>query len=936
MNDLPLLQLFQQLRDRGMLLSIEQYDLLRQSLEQGFGLDWESLERICKLLWVKPSLNYDLDIFEREFKLFQQLHQKAFQEYLAERPPSTSEPTLLGILPTIPPRLRLRQNPDPAISSIPQIPNLDPVIEEGISAVSPPLAAEFQRKDSRFEPTDLPINLEMIRHTWQKLRSPVRDRHQEELDIEATVERISREGIFSDVVMRPRVRKTADLLLLVDESKGLTPYAPVWQSWIQAIEDQLIPMAEIYGFGREVHDAVYDWQNPLQAIPLDAVLGRLHQQRTVVIVLSDLGAATGSHDDQEVLSMQKLLWRLSQATKSIICLNPVPEIFWRGTTAAEIITYLQSLPTTGAMLPFDFCSWSERLPVNDCLPTRFEPIQPTKTPASGGAEKNFDTANLIREQEDQDLGGVTDRLAQQLIDNFETRYGTNAFDFACHAAFPLTITTDLAYCLRQEFCEDADWSEAPILLLSDLCNGVGHDLYEIPLTIRYRLLEELIDRHGENRLDEIAKFMGEYIQYRLVRSHDQSAKLLGYPPQWIALAMLKRGEEVTQLIEAALARHSNTFSRQERFRLVAMMRSQGDLLTKRGLEAITLRQLAQKLKNGELISVPNDFDTLQNQLRQQGFPELKSKLIEYKKLELRQDDVETGDALYDFTFETVRVNDRGEIIQRRNLTAQAFQEPLGEGVNLEMVAIRSGKFMMGSPEDELHRKNSESPQHEVTVQPFFVGKYPITQAQWRIINNLANSKNHLNPNPSRFKGDNLPVDNVSWADASEFCKILSAKTSRNYRLPTEAEWEYACRADTTTTFHFGKTIKGNLANYDSSATYLKEKNILKKIKNRQQTAPGGNFLPNAMGLYNMHGNIWEWCLDHWHYSYDGAPIDGSAWIDFHVGTSDERNSGRILRGGSWVDYPRNCRSASRTNIKPVNRDHCFGFRVVCEIPNTFS
>ena len=160
---------------------------------------------------------------------------------------------------------------------------------------------------------------------------------------------------------------------------------------------------------------------------------------------------------------------------------------------------------------------------------------------------------------------------------------------------------------------------------------------------------------------------------------------------------------------------------------------------------------------------------------------------------------------------------------------------------------------------------------------------------------------------------------MSWHDAVEFCARLSKHTGKQYRLPSEAEWEYACRAGTTTPFYFGETITGKLANYRATQTYAEEL----KGEYRQQTTPVGQFPPNAFGLYDMHGNVWESCLDNWHDNYDGAPTDGSAWVD-------NDNLYQIMRGGSWLNYPANCRSAYRndasarvTYLDPV------GFRVVC-------
>jgi formylglycine-generating enzyme required for sulfatase activity len=300
--------------------------------------------------------------------------------------------------------------------------------------------------------------------------------------------------------------------------------------------------------------------------------------------------------------------------------------------------------------------------------------------------------------------------------------------------------------------------------------------------------------------------------------------------------------------------------------------------------------------------------------------------------ELSQTSQSSFPGLQIFEFDVVTVNARGEEIKREKNTARYFAQNLGKNITLEMVAIPGGKFMMGSPSNETERYDDESPQHEVTVPPFFMGKYPVTQAQWRAVATLPQVNRELNPDPSRFKGDNLPVERISWYEAVEFCDRLSKYTGQHYRLPSEAEWEYACRAGTTTPFHFGETITSDLANYNAEYSY----GDAPKGQYRQKTTPVGSFeVANAFGLYNMHGNVWEWCADHWHNNYKGAqaaPADGSAWLD---SISNENDNHRyLLRGGSWNDSPRGCRSACRLYHEPDYRDDNRGFRVVVSAART--
>jgi formylglycine-generating enzyme required for sulfatase activity len=265
-------------------------------------------------------------------------------------------------------------------------------------------------------------------------------------------------------------------------------------------------------------------------------------------------------------------------------------------------------------------------------------------------------------------------------------------------------------------------------------------------------------------------------------------------------------------------------------------------------------------------------------------------------------------------------------IQKRQGRNQYYDEILAAGgLPLRMMLIPAGTFTMGSPEDELERGVSEGPAHPVRLAQFFMAKYPVTQAQWQVVANLPRVEQELNPDPSGFKGDSRPVERVNWYEAMEFCARLSVHTGKLYTLPSEAQWEYACRAGTTTPFHFGETITPEFANYDGNYTYANGP----KGEYRQQTTPVDQFgVANAWGLAEMHGNVWEWCLDHYHDSYAGAPRDGSAWVDAEA----KEDKSRILRGGSWNCDPRVCRCAFRVDFIPVNRYGNYGFRVVSVPP----
>jgi len=277
-----------------------------------------------------------------------------------------------------------------------------------------------------------------------------------------------------------------------------------------------------------------------------------------------------------------------------------------------------------------------------------------------------------------------------------------------------------------------------------------------------------------------------------------------------------------------------------------------------------------------------------------------------------------------------RVGRVGQIIRREQGLGRYFTVDLGNGVTLDMAAIPGGSFIMSSPEREEGSYSDERPQHQVTIQPFYMGKYPITQAQWQRVAQLPQVNRKLEPNPSSFQGGNRPVERVSWRDAVEFCARLTSLTKRDYGLPSEAQWEYACRAGTTTPFHFGETLTTDLANYNGNHTYGDGP----KGRYRKETTEVGSFgVANAFGLYDMHGNVWEWCLDDWHSNYEGAPTDGSAWLDRNDNLSQKKGNA-MLRGGSWLDRPWNCRSASRYFYNGAERyyiDNIIGFRVACGV-----
>ena len=271
-----------------------------------------------------------------------------------------------------------------------------------------------------------------------------------------------------------------------------------------------------------------------------------------------------------------------------------------------------------------------------------------------------------------------------------------------------------------------------------------------------------------------------------------------------------------------------------------------------------------------------------------------------------------------FDFDVSVVDRAGVVRQRQPHTAHFFSEPLKAGEPIEMVAIAAGKFAMGPSRSESPAKAYELPRHAVELSPFFISKYPITQAQWAAVAALPKVQRELGSAPSHFQGSHRPVESISWLEAMEFCDRLSQQTGRQYQLPSEAQWEYACRAGTQTPFNIGETITSQLADYIGTYTYKAEA----VGEYRQSTVPVGQFSPNAFGLHDMHGNVWEWCADSWHTTYRGAPTDGKAWV------GAQRSPMRTIRGGSWLDTPAKVRSASRSGYLATGLNRTIGFRVV--------
>ena len=318
--------------------------------------------------------------------------------------------------------------------------------------------------------------------------------------------------------------------------------------------------------------------------------------------------------------------------------------------------------------------------------------------------------------------------------------------------------------------------------------------------------------------------------------------------------------------------------------------------------------------------------------------------------------------LPEFEFEVVKIDTAGTIIRRENMKNKFFREDLGNGIFLDMVYIPGGRFKMGSPREieDMFRKAkltgylhtlglddrvyfynllTETPQRWVSLSSFYMGRFPVTQAQWRAVSLMPQVERQLDsdPSPSRYKGDDLPVHQVSWYEAVEFCNRLTTHTGHQYRLPSEAEWEYACRAGTTTQFHFGDAITAELANYswkyNWNPSFLLGSPVYKGSVEDMRLTPVGSFgLANSFGLSDMHGNVREWCADYFQDSYVNAPIDGTPWIDEPTELTAILTKGEthVVARSCWSDDPpRHCRSACRYHTKPNTKTIQFGFRLTC-------
>jgi hypothetical protein len=340
MADLPFIDLFHHLRAEKMMITLDQYDLLQQALDQGYGLKgWEDLRRLCHVLWVKPCPGYDRDLFDRIFDQYvRQLHRHWQAELAAEvpLPEAPDPPEDKPVLPSVPPRRMPANQPTAA--------------EQAPIAVktAPPDYGVVSDSDFQLTPRQLPVPLETVRGSWRVLRQLIREGKDSELDLDGTIARINREGVFDQVVFRSTLVQRAELVVLIDDGEAMVPFQPAIQPLITAVEEQRVSPAHLYRFTVFPDDYLYQWRQPTKAVPLVSLLSRWHQSRTIVWVVSDAGAAASTYSPERLRGIVEFLVKIQPCIRELLWINPLPSDRWLATTATAIAQVLD-----GRMIALD-------------------------------------------------------------------------------------------------------------------------------------------------------------------------------------------------------------------------------------------------------------------------------------------------------------------------------------------------------------------------------------------------------------------------------------------------------------------------------------------------------------------------------------------------------------------------------------------------------
>ncbi|MCA2626587.1 MULTISPECIES: SUMF1/EgtB/PvdO family nonheme iron enzyme [unclassified Microcystis] len=897
----PLLDLFYQLRDEeGFLLSIEQYYRVENYLIQKLANDSDiaiqenpnlenpKIKLLCQALWVKSPK--EKQKFDQAWTEMLQLQPEINIEIAKKTPIRHPEESISKII-----------NPmdDRESPSLEITPSGDTQIAPENSFPQIATAIEKRKKITSLDNPDYyPIGIAKLQESWQQLRPLPLESPRQTWDLKATVMATAKRGFFDQIIYQKKQLYRREIIIFIDCSDSMIPFAGFGR-----IMKQTWANVPHFYFDNLIRDEVLQQENGWESQSLTKVLSNYSPEVTSCLILSDAGAARKRYVEERLSATETLIRRFSRRFSRVAWLNPLPYHRWYGTTAIDIADLAEDIPNF-SMFELTTEDWENLITwlKEEAIPPRHFPFNPNQFQQGD----NWD--------EDEDFFSAKSRLRL-----FEEENEPNTRELAKRAAFPLSLSPNLLYYLRQHQDKDnqAPWYAIADILLSSLVRKIDRELYEMSPDVRKLLLEKLTPEE----LKSLAYQLQTYIQEQI---GDHCSKSVYWQnQQWLALAYLKPSQAVNE-IKQVLAEAIKNNNRVRLVRLTALLENISAALADYE-PLLLLNKTIAAYSRGDLNPVGNVL-----QLSPEDEGTLQKRLIdEVAAIVTRDENL--------FTAETVLVNKTGQVIERKPVKAYFYDENLAEVGNwkkaqnyIRMMYIPQGEFWMGTEDEEIERlvkkfgwdaHKRERPQHLVKVPAFYMSQTPITQGQWRAIAATAKIDIDLKTNPSRFIGDELPVERVNWYEAREFCKRLSRETKPEYRLPSEAEWEYACRAGTTTPFYFGETITGELANYNAGYTYAGEA----KGEYRQQTTPVGQFPPNAFGLYDMHGNVWEWCADTWHDNYEGAPTDGSVWIIYGA---DNRSP---LRGGSWYDDPNYCRSASRDNNARRVYYHYFGygFRVVC-------
>ncbi len=898
----PLLDLFYQLRDEeGFLLSIEQYyrveNYLIQKLandsdiaiQENPNLDNPKIKLLCQALWVKSPK--EKEKFDQAWTEMLQFQPEINIEIAKKTPIRHPEESISKII-----------NPmdDRESPSLEITPSGDTQIAPETSFPQIATAIEKRKKITSLDNPDYyPIGIAKLQESWQQLRPLPLESPRQTWDLKATVMATAKRGFFDQIIYQKKQLYRREIIIFIDCSDSMIPFAGFGR-----IMKQTWANVPHFYFDNLIRDEVLRQENGWESQSLTKVLSNYSPEVTSCLILSDAGAARKRYVEERLSATETLIRRFSRRFSRVAWLNPLPYYRWYGTTAIDIADLAEDIPNF-SMFELTTEDWENLITwlKEEAIPPRHFPFNPNQFHQGD----NWD--------EDEDFFSAESRLRL-----FEKENEPNTRELAKRAAFPLSLSPNLLYYLRQHQDKNnqAPWYAIADILLSSLVRKIDRELYEMSPDVRKLLLEKLTPEE----LKSLAYQLQTYIQEQI---GDYCSKSVYWQnQQWLALAYLKPSQAVNE-IRQVLAEAIKNNNRVRLVRLTALLENISAALADYEPLLLFNKPIAA-YSRGDLNHVGNVL-----QLSPEDEGTRQKRLIDEVAAIVPYDE-----NLFLFTAETVLVNKTGQVIERKPVKAYFYDENLPEVGNrkeaqnyIRMMYIPQGEFWMGTEDEEIERLvkkfdsevfTRERPQHLVKVPAFHISQTPITQGQWRAIAATAKIDIDLETNPSAFKGDELPVERVNWYEATEFCKRLSRETKREYRLPSEAEWEYACRAGTKTPFHFGETITADLANYRATETYADEPTG----EYRQPTTPVGQFPPNAFGSYDMHGNVWEWCADTWHDNYNGAPTDGSAWIE---NGNDNRSP---LRGGSWSCYPYSCRSAFRPfNFRRDDYNGSLGFRVVC-------